>query len=272
VRLNRLFVLIAVLALAFVPLTSSAQIGLEDFVYSPPGIPIAGLNGGSGWATAWGKSSPFEKAFKVRNGGLTFPGLLTTGNAAFADYEGSTWAFNNRFLAAAYGAAGTSTWLEYLIRPEVGYGQWGTIGLGVGGFAANGSVQVGLNNDQTGHYLMIQHWQGGPHLYRVPFNYQVNTTYFIRARYDFLPGNLVNVYAEVWPTNMGPAAWVSASNLYWAGTSYQLQLYSSGNYSYDGFCVGQQCQPPVPEAGTMVALGSFLSMGGLFLRRRFARS
>lgn len=267
-KVKTLFLVVALLAIALVPMFASAQ-AIDDFAYVPA-TPLGGQNGGTGWAGAWGTSAPFPGAFVITNGGLTFPGLLTSGNAAKAAYAGSTWAYNNRFTAASYGAPNSTTWVQFLIRPDVGYGQWGAIVLG-GGFAASNSVQVGLNNDQTGHYLFIQQDSLAP--VRVPFLYGVGQTYLVQGKYTVdNTGSLVNVQAWVWANNIAPAATVSANGLAWSGVGNSLQLYSSGNYTYDQFRIGDKPNDPVPEAGTMVALGSFLSMGGLFLRRRFAKS
>lgn len=264
------------LAIALVPVLATAQAS-DDFL-TPPyivGNNIAGQNGGTGWAGPWGAaSSPFGQYISVRNGGLTFPGLITAGNAAIADFGGAGLTIHNRFLATPYGASGTTKWLQFLVRPENLFGQYATAGIG-GGVAAPGNIQVGLNSLGVGsRYLLIQHRPlSGPAVdYTVAYAFNPNQTYFVQARFDFKPGNLVDVTAWVWSTNLGPDVSLSVSNLYWAGTNTSFNLMSSGNYSYDLFYLGDQPDNPIPEAGTMVALGSFLSMGGLFLRRRFAKS
>lgn len=271
-RVKTVFLVLALLAVAIVPMLASAQ-AIDEFIY-PPATALGGQSGGTGWAAAWGTSAPFANAFQITNGGLAFPGLLTAGNATQAAFDGSTWAYNNRPMTASYGAANQATWMQFLIRPDTGYGQWGAMVLG-GGYWQPGAVQVGLNTDESGRYLFIQHQpsSGSPVTYRTPFAYNVNQTYLVQGLFQVDPtGALVDVNAWVWANNIAPAATVGTSGLYWGGVNNNLQLYSSGNYTYDQFRIGDRPDDPVPEAGTMVALGSFVSMGGLFLRRRFAKS
>lgn len=267
-RLSSVLLVLAVLATALVPVAVSAQ-AVDDFAYVPA-TNLGGQNGGSGWAGPWGSSSPFSPAFTITSGGLTFPGLITSGNAVRTNYSGSSWAYINRFTSAAYGAPNSSTWVQFLVRPDTGFGQWGSMVLG-GAYWATNSVTVGLNSDNTGTYLYIQQGPNPP--IRTPFAYSAGNTYLVQAKFDIDgTGSLVDVKAYAWVNNIMPTASVTANGLNWSGVGNSLQLYSSGDYTYDQFHVGDTPDDPVPEAGTMVALGSFLSMGGVFLRRRFSKS
>jgi hypothetical protein len=270
VRIKTLFLVVSLLVIALVPMIASAQ-AIDEFIY-PPASTLAGQSGGSGWAAAWSSSTGTAPPprFVITSGGLTFPGLITNGNAVKANYSGTGWAYINRWTSATYGAANQTTWVQFLIRPDSGYGQWGVINLG-GGISTPGSVQVGLTSAGGNKYLAIQPY--GVSDITTPYNWAQGATYLVQAKYTVDgTGSLVNVQAWLWANNISPVATVVGNNLSWSGVGNTFQLYSSGNYTYDQFRVGDRPDDPVPEAGTMVALGSFLSMGGLFLRRRFAKS
>ncbi len=267
-RVKTLFALIAVLAIAIVPIAVLAQ-AQDDFAYVP-GSNLHGQNGGIGWSGPWSEYSP--GSFVITSYGLTFPGLVTVPYATTANYSGTSISYANRNMTSSYGGNNTTTWFEYLIRPEVGYGQSGVMVVG-GGFGTPTALQFGLQSDQTGNYLLVQRGNlGTPQ--RVPYNYQVGQTYLVQGKLEVDNLGQAQITAYVWSTNSGPDASVSSGYGSWTGVSNNIQLYSSGHYTYDYFkvCQNQQDCDPVPEAGTMVALGSFLSMGGLFLRRRFAQS
>lgn len=270
VRMKALFVLIVALAVALVPVLATAQ-AVDEFIYTA-GTPLAGKNGGTGWTGPWSSSvgtGPSPR-FVISNGGLVFPGLITNGNAVSTNYTGTGWAYINRFMTSTYGAPNQTTWVQFLIRPDQDFGQWGVINLG-GGITTPGSVQVGLGNAGLNRYIFIQPYGGSP--ITTPFAYNAGQTYLVQAKFTVNGlGNLVDVQAWVWQNNIAPAATVVANNLAWSGVGNSFQLYSSGNYTYDQFYVHDKPDNPVPEAGTMVALGSFLSMGGLFLRRRLVKS
>lgn len=267
-KVKTLFVLIAVLAVAVVPIAVLAQ-AQDDFAYVP-GSNLDGQNGGSGWSTPWTEYSP--GAFVITNYGLTFPGLVTVPYATTANYSGTSISYANRFTTSSYGGNNTTTWFEYLIRPESGFGQSGVMVVG-GSFGTSTALQFGLQTDQTGRYLLVQRGNLGSPV-RVPYNYQVGQTYLVQGKLEVNGLGQAQITAYVWSSNSGWDTSVASGFGAWTGVSNSIQLYSSGHYTYDYFkvCQNQQNCDPVPEAGTMVALGSFLSMGGLFLRRRFARS
>lgn len=260
--------LAAVLVFALAPVMTLAQgTAVEDFNYLPGSL-INGQNGGTGWGGVWSTLTP--GSFTVTNGGLTFPGLLTSGNALTTAIQGSQWNYSLRPTSSSWGGAGTTTWAQYLIRPESGYGQWGTFVLG-GSYMAADTVQFGLGTQGGQRYLFIQQGlTGTPQM--ALYNWQPGHTYFVQGKLVVDGSGNANMTAYLWADNSGPVTSVSYSLPSWIGSSQWIQLYSSGGYTYDEFCIGSNCTPPVPEAGTMVALGSFLSMGGLFLRRRFSKS
>lgn len=261
------------LAVAIVP--AFAATAVDDFVYVPATI-LNGQNGGVGWATPWTSLTP--GLFTITNGGLSFPGLLTTGNAVQVGVVQSGFAAADRQLASGYkyGGLNTTSNFSFLIRPDAQFGQWGSMMLRNSILGTEFGITT---NPSTGvQALFIQQGGSGGLSTSTPITYVAGTTYLVKGQLVVDNAGAGTLTAWVYdPT--GPSgtligttsmALTYAGQNYW-GSQYSLvELYSAGNYTYDQFRVDGP--DVIPEAGTMVALGSFLSMGGLFLRRRFAKS
>jgi hypothetical protein len=268
-------VLALALMLAIACLPTLAAPAVDDFAYIA-GNPLNGQNGGTGWAGAWTSLTP--GLFTISTPGLTFPGVVTTGNAVSVGVIQSGFAAADRQLDIPfrYGGLNTVSDFSFLIRPDTSFGQWGSMML-------RNSIlgtEFGLTtNPATGEQaLFIQQGGSGGISSSASVTYVAGTTYLVKAKLtvDGAGAGVLQAWVYDNDPNSNPALATTSMNLiypgqnYWGGTYSLIELYSAGNYTYDQFRVDPP--PYIPEAGTMVALGSFVSMGGLFLRRRFAKS
>lgn len=94
----------------------------EGFDYQP-GTTLDTLNGGTGFKDAWSVKQT-NAPIRINPAGLTYPGLLTTGQAAHfeilhdeSEGRNPTHTHVFRHLASAYGKPGTVVWTSFLIRP-----------------------------------------------------------------------------------------------------------------------------------------------------------
>lgn len=266
--MKKFAVLALALMLAVVVVPAIAAEAVDEFVYGVGDLDTN--NGGVGWVTAWSA----DLIIDVTSPGLAFPGVLTSGNAVSVGTitSGAANATRNLAFGYKYGGLSTSSYFSYLIRPDTGYGQWGSMMIRTGSIR----TEFGLtqNPDLGAPGLFIQ--QGGPggSVATSSFSYAAGTTYLIKGQLDVDAFGVGTMYAWLYDNDPNLYLPVASTSLVlsgnWSGSYDNVNLYSSGNYTYDQFRV--EGPDVVPEAGTMVALGSFLSMGGLFLRRRFAKS
>ncbi len=270
--MKKFAVLALALMLAVVVVPAVADEAIDDFDY--PVGPLTGQNGGTGWADAWNASA----IVTVSTPGLIFPGVITNGNAASVGPIASGAATATRHLAFGYkyGGLSTTSYFSFLVRPDTNFGQWGSMMLRQ---TTNGT-EFGLTTNPSNQVQSLFIQQGGPGglLATQNFTYTAGTTYLVKGQLDVdaLGAGVLQAWVYDNDPNSNPALAYTSLNLtyvgqdYWGGSYDPVTLYSSGNYTYDLFEI--KGPPVVPEAGTMVALGSFLSMGGLFLRRRFVKS
>jgi hypothetical protein len=132
------------LALFFLGLTPAAHatlIAYEGFDYTA-GINLnaaSAANGGTGWANAWGTSTPATTAnLTVVASSLSYSTLQTSGGALNV-VASATTALGYRDLAAARGADGTTTWISalgYGTTPVSELNSTPGSGVGVGGSAS----------------------------------------------------------------------------------------------------------------------------------------
>lgn len=252
-----LVLLVGLLAVAILPATAAPNTR-DDFNYLV-GSNLTGQDGGIGWASAWASSIP--GSFTITSPGLVFPGTVTSGLAVSAGNFGASNQTSRRQTTLPYGTANSVTNFAFLIRPDANFGQWGSMQIN--------NVQVGLL-DLAGRKLFIQ--DGINPQVAVPYNFVAGSTYLVQGALSVNNAGAATMQAWVWSSNAGWDTTVSTPLTgVWSGYT-TVMLNSSSYYTYDEFYFGDRPNDPVPEAGTMVALGSFLSMGGLFLRRRFAKS
>lgn len=94
----------------------------EGFDYTPDAA-LDTLNGGTGFKDAWAVKQ-MNAPVKINPAGLTYPGLLTTGQSVrfeilHDEREGRNPTHTSvvRHLASVYGKPGTEVWTSFLIRP-----------------------------------------------------------------------------------------------------------------------------------------------------------
>ncbi len=269
--MKKFAVLALALMLAVVVVPVLAGEAVDEFDY-PVGL-LNGNNGGTGWSTPWTSGA----GISVVAPGLTFPGLMTHYNAAqVTSGVGTGEALRNLSFGYKYAGAGTSSYFSYLVRPDTGFGQWGALMINRTGAIGLYTVEFGLtrNPDLGAPGLYIQQGGLGGLINKGDYAYVANTTYLVRGQLDVTAGGVGTMYAWLYDNDPNLYAPVASATLAlsgdWSNSMDNVWLYSAGGYTYDQFRFNDP--DPVPEAGTMVALGSFLSMGGLFLRRRFVKS
>jgi len=254
------------LAVACVPVYAQA---VDDFAYTLA-TPLNGQNGGTGWNGAWNSLTP--GLFTITPN-LTFPGVVTTGEAVSVGTISSGFAAADRNLANGYryGGLNSVSDFSYLVRPDASFGQWGAMMIR----SSILGTEFGLTTnpqDQT-QALYIQQGGAGGTKVLTPVTYTAGTTYLVKAQ--LVVDNLGNGALTAWLYDNDPNSFAPIASAFknvgggWGSYYSLVELYSAGNYTYDQFKV--RGDEPIPEAGTMIALGSFLAMGGLFVRRRMAR-
>lgn len=136
-----------------------AAIAYEGFDY-PVGERLKGLNGGAGWASAWGVADSAGAALDISQSGVIASGLrytdsagndlLTTGGAWQTD-AGLAYGQALRATSASTGTGGSTRWVSFLVKqaaPSSGYNV-ATAVLGSGYVLGNGVVTGGLGSDLT---------------------------------------------------------------------------------------------------------------------------
>ncbi|MEI7902106.1 MAG: glycoside hydrolase family 20 zincin-like fold domain-containing protein [bacterium] len=101
---------------------AAVPVTYEGFDYQP-GAALDTLNGGKGFKDAWSVKQ-MNAPITINPAGLTYPGLLTTGQSArfeilHDESEGRNPTHTSvlRHLASAYGKPGTEVWTSFLMRP-----------------------------------------------------------------------------------------------------------------------------------------------------------
>jgi hypothetical protein len=265
------FAVLLLLAVACVP-SLAAPNARDEFIY-PAASVLHGQVGGVGWANAW-NTYIGSGNFLMTNGGLAFPGLVTNGNAVkntqsvLGGFSAST-----RHTIKSYGGNSTDTWFQFLVRPDDLRAQWGSLVINEPGVGSG--LQFGIS--PVNKQLYVQQGNGGPSAVAGYAGMAAGQTYLVQSHLVIDGGGDASMSAYLWRNNGGVPQQVASILNWgllgdWSGAMIDIELYSSGQMVYDQFVITDRRNDPVPEAGTMVALGSFLSMGGLFLRRRFAKS
>ncbi len=89
----------------------------EPFDYTPGNV-IVGENGGTGWTDQWSLLSNNGSA-TINNFGLTYPGLVTSGNSICLEPASDTPSIViARNTSGQIGAEGTSTWISFLMKVD----------------------------------------------------------------------------------------------------------------------------------------------------------
>lgn len=163
------------------------DLAYEGFDYGPGDMD--GLNGGTGWASAW---TTLNGGFKIKNSGLTSPTstLPVTGNSA--DSVGGSLA-QTRDLSASLGADGTTAWVSFLVETDTRFGRGMALLLGE---SEDDIVTIGFNGDD---FLITRDYSTST---AGSIDNVVNDgqTYLLTARLEFFNGNdTITLYVDPTP-------------------------------------------------------------------------
>jgi hypothetical protein len=245
----------------------------EPFNYRNIGADLQGSSGAGsfGFATPWlpgGFNASIFDNYDIAASSLSFGNLLTAGNRASSGPVNAIAGLTRDF-AAPIGAAGTTRYYSFLLRPE------GTLNQ----FLFNGFFGVTLESpdepelftgkpggDAITQYVIEDRGGSGQHASAVPV--VIDQTALLVVKAEFLDLNdRFTLYVN--PTPGGPEPLVGTlkfdSNL---STVSGFTLYSTGAFSVDELRLGEtfaDVTPGVPEPGALVMVGVVASLG---LRRR----
>ena len=224
----------------------------EGFDYSPTAGTIQGQSGGTGWAGAWnagGFNASIHTNYQVGASSLGYPGLLTGGNRMTTASEPAISGIVRNF-AAPLGAANTTEYLSFLVRPE------GTLNQG----AFNGYFGLYLNAS-TGSDMFVGkpgngpigqfdlETRGGTMQAASGVSITPQQTYLLVVRADFT-ASLDRFTLFVNPTaGSAEPAFGTVKNDSDVGTVGGVTLYSTGAYSLDEIRIGTTFADVTPRAG-----------------------
>jgi hypothetical protein len=251
-----------------------ALIAYEGFGYRNIGVDLLGRTGGAesfGFAGPWavgGFNASVHTNYDIAEGSLTFGNLLTDGNRA---RTGPTAAIAGltRTFSTPVGAAGTTRYFSFLLRPE------GTLNAGV--FNGFFGVTLETANDPEvysgkpgggalANYVIEDRGGGDQHTSPVPV--VIGQTALLVVKAEF--GTATDTFTlYVNPTPGGPEPLTGVVKNSATGDGLGFTLYSTGEFSVDELRLGEtfaDVTPVVPEPGGAVLL--LAAAVGLVARRR----
>lgn len=270
---GRIALALVVLMVAAGP-ARAAILVYDGFGYTPAGSTLMGKSGASGFSTTWmtgGYNASFHDNYVLASGSLAFPGLATDGSrvssGSLASIGGVT-----RYLASPMGAAGTTRYISFLIRPEgtLNGGVWnGFFGLDIG--SAAGELFIGKpgSGDLT-HYVMED--RGGTGQVPTAAPVVVNQTTLLVLKAQFFNGSdRFTLYVNPVPGAAEPAV-AAATKLVDLISVNQMTLYSTGAFSIDELRIGETFSDvtpvAVPEPSSVAVLLVFGTAATMRRRRR----
>ena len=180
-HLPRLALLLALTATLAPNGAGAAVVAYEGFGYDA-GVDLSGQNGGTGWAGEWknqGGAPTLTTTPGLGFGALAVtPGAASTAVVVTTD-PGAKITTYPRSLAAAFGADGTTTYLSFLLRPELGFDFYGGLNLGGGLFIGKSGTPVTTYGLET----------GGANIAPASVVAKAGETVFLVLRAQFLAGN-----------------------------------------------------------------------------------
>jgi hypothetical protein len=128
-RFDRLSIKLVVLVSLAVSVAGAHAATVYDGFGYPPGLDLAGHNGGNGWTGAWFNQGGAPTLTTAAD--LSFSDLAVTPGAATTP-TGNGITTYPRFFPNNLGADSSTLFLSFLLRPEAGFGEYG--GMNLGGF------------------------------------------------------------------------------------------------------------------------------------------
>jgi hypothetical protein len=255
--------------------TTSAAIEVYegfDYEVTPP-FELAGNNGGTGFSTAWesgGFNAGISSNYLLEPGSLIYPGLATSGNyvtsAAVDGIAGIT-----RELSTPLGAANTTRYISFLLRPE------GNVGGGFFGLVLEDVNEPELFVGKPGGGNLddyVAENRGGALQVTTGAAATVGETTLIviKAEFTSAGNDIFTVYVN--PTVGGPEPIMgTVKNDANVGIVSGLTIYSSDAFSIDEIRIGTTFgdvtpgTPVVPEP-TSIAIAMGLVGAFVLIRRR----
>jgi hypothetical protein len=226
-------------------------VAYEPFAYAPGSL--ESQSGGSGWGAGWTNVVDPPNDTAVQEGGLVAPtGRLATAGNAMHTNPTVDRGRARRALREPLGAAGTSMWVSFLIRPDSSNDYYGGLTLGGDEPMGHGGVFIGGSTTSGRWGLNTSGDRPGQKATAADSAVAVGRTAFLVVRVDFADGpDTVTLYVDPTPGKAAPdsAAGLRAlKNDIDLGTFKYLTI-SSGHvarYSLDEIRVGESYTAVAP--------------------------
>ncbi len=246
-------------SLAMADLAFAGTTVYEAFDYSSVGSDLNGNNGGTGFSGPWvpgGYNASLFDNYDIAAGSLTFGSLVVSGNRVYSPAVNAI-AGLTRPLSQSLGAAGTTRYVSFLVRPE------GTVGAGIfNGFFGlilhRPDTFPGANpeppelfigkpgGEQIDQYVMES--RGGAMQIPSGVLAQSGQTVLVVVRADFTADtDQFTLYINPTPGCPEPSTGIVKQDID-NGTITELTLYSSGEFSMDELRVGNTFADVTPAA------------------------
>ena len=236
----------------------------EGFGYMNIGANLRGRTGGAGsfgFAAPWqagGFNASISDNYDVAADSLAFGNLLTEGNRAYTTSTNAIAGLTRNFTSPI-GAAGTTRYYSFLLRPE------GTVGAGAFegffGVTLETAVDPEVYTGKPGagaltNYVIEDRGGGDQRASLVPVVAGQTSLLVVKAQFG-QAADTFTLYVNPTPGGAEPASGiVKTSN---TGDGLGFTLYSTGEFSIDELRLGEtfaDVTPVVPEpAGATVLLG-----------------
>jgi hypothetical protein len=251
-------ILVAALLLPFglraeLPPDQGTLLAYEPFDYSPAGSDLIGRNGGTGFSGGW-TGSDLMTNFDMAPGSLPFGSLPVMGQHARSAAQ-ITPTFLWRELANVMGAAGTTRYLSFLLRPEgvlnVGTGD-GFFGLCLPGLPGGKLLFIGTGGETHNsvierNYLLEDY--GGSRKVKSNHAPVIGQTVLLVVKAEFTAGNdRFTLYVNPAAGGAEPTSRTVKSDLD-LGTVSRFAICSGGEVAIDELRTGETFAAVTPRSG-----------------------